>query len=135
MKAVLGLLLLAPCLAAHAGSIYLCKAYSGGTFWSQAHCNKHSALVESIVSVPDGIPWDQQVGLAEQQRRGAYQAPPPPSEVQHEQPAARTSQCKSLEAKVMQLDAMGRQPQSLQSLDWIRAERQSARNRQSELRC
>ncbi|MBK5207169.1 MAG: hypothetical protein JJD98_17760 [Polaromonas sp.] len=58
-------------LGAQAGSIYLCQAYSGGTFWAKPHCNQHSALIESIVSVPDNLPFDQQVALAEQQRNAA----------------------------------------------------------------
>ena len=68
MKRLLGALAVtASCVFAynaHAGTIYLCKAYSGGTFWAQAHCGKHSALIESIVSVPDNTPFKQQVALA-----------------------------------------------------------------------
>jgi hypothetical protein len=58
-------------LSSQAESLYLCKAYSGGTFWSQAHCRVHNALIESIVSVPDSLPFDQQVRLGEQQRQQA----------------------------------------------------------------
>lgn len=131
----LGLLLLLPMAAAHSGSIYLCKAYSGGTFWAQAHCNQHNALIESIVSVPDGIPWDQQVALAEQQRNGNRQ--PQHRVVSNEVNvhAARQSECKSLDARITQLDAMARQPQGAQMHDWIRSERKQARDRQFEIRC
>jgi hypothetical protein len=55
--------------SSQAGTIYLCKAYNGATFWSSAHCNQHNALVERIEYVADGIPWDQQVQQAEQARR------------------------------------------------------------------
>ena len=55
--------------SSQAGTIYLCKAYNGATFWSCAHCNQHNALVERIEYVADGIPWDQQVQQAEQARR------------------------------------------------------------------
>jgi len=51
--------------SAHAGTIYLCKAYNGSTFWAQAHCNQHNALIERIENVAD-VPWDQQVQQAEQ---------------------------------------------------------------------
>ncbi|CAN7258703.1 hypothetical protein LJR130_001053 [Variovorax sp. LjRoot130] len=51
--------------SAQAGTIYLCKAYNGSTFWAQAHCNQHNALIERIEHVAD-VPWDQQVQQAEQ---------------------------------------------------------------------
>lgn len=131
----LGLVLLLPMTAAQSGSIYLCKAYSGGTFWAQAHCNQHNALIESIVSVPDGIAWDQQVALAEQHRNGNRQ--PQHRVVSNEvnTHAARQSECKALDARVTHLDAMARQPQGAQMHDWIRSERKQARDRQFEIRC
>lgn len=49
MKFIRLLVVLSVCglaLGAQAGTIYLCKAYSGGTFWAKAHCNQHSALIE-----------------------------------------------------------------------------------------
>jgi len=49
---------------AQAATIYLRKAYNGSTFWAQAHCSKHNALIERIESVAD-VPWDQQVQQAE----------------------------------------------------------------------
>lgn len=51
--------------SAHAETIYLCKAYNGSTFWSQAHCSQHNALIDRIETVAD-VPWDQQVQQAEQ---------------------------------------------------------------------
>lgn len=124
-------------LLVHAGSIYLCKGYGGGTFWSQAHCRQHNALIESIVSVPESLPFDQQVSLAEQQRR-----PAPANSTTTVTTVTRTapvqdnmSVCKSLDARIAQLDAMARQPQSGQMQDWIRGERKTARDRQFGLRC
>jgi hypothetical protein len=130
-----GILLLLPVAAAHSGSIYLCKTYSGGTFWAQAHCNQHNALIERIVSVPDGLPWDQQVALAEQQRNGSRQPQHRvvPDEVNVH--ASRKSECRSLDARITQLDGMARQPQGAQTHDWIRSERKQARDRQFEIRC
>jgi hypothetical protein len=51
--------------SAHAGTIYLCKAYNGSTFWAQSHCNQHNAFIERIEHVAD-VPWEQQVQQAEQ---------------------------------------------------------------------
>lgn len=56
-------------LAAQADTIYLCKAYSGGMFWSDVSCGQRQATVDRMVSVPDGIPWDQKVALGEVARK------------------------------------------------------------------
>jgi hypothetical protein len=124
-------------LASEAGSIYLCKAYGGGTFWSQAHCRVHNALIESIVSVPDSLPFDQQVNLAQQQRQPAPAGTTTTVNTVVERSAAesRMSECKNLDARITQLDSMARQPQSGQTQDWIRGERKTARGRQFSLRC
>lgn len=122
-------------LSSHAATIYMCKAYSGGTFWSSAHCNTHNALIERMVNVPDSLPFEQQVRLAEQDR------------AQNQPPAASTTtvinqgvpnpqlQCTSLDARVVQLDAMARQPQTGQMQDWIRAERSKVRDEQFRIGC
>jgi hypothetical protein len=47
------------------GTIYQCRSYGGQTFWAQAHCHVHQALIVRIASVPTGLPFDQQVRLAE----------------------------------------------------------------------
>jgi hypothetical protein len=119
------------------GTIYHCKAYNGGTFWAQAHCSQHQALIDSIVSVPAGIPFEQQVQIAQQRRQALassiYSAPvpqssPPPA-------VANKAQCDMLNARVDHLDAMARQPQSAATQDWIRSERKTARDQQFALRC
>jgi hypothetical protein len=56
---------------ASANTIYHCTAYSGGTFWSSKHCHTHNALIDRTANVPTGIPWDQQVKIAESQRSAA----------------------------------------------------------------
>jgi hypothetical protein len=43
--------------------------------------------------------------------------------------------CEALEAKIASLDAMGRQPQTLQMYDWIRDERKKARDEQFRMPC
>ena len=119
------------------GTIYHCKNYSGGTFWAQAPCSQHNALIDRIASVPAGLPFDQQVQLAEQQRQAAerniaLQSTPLAA------PAATAgskAECAQLDRRVEELDAMARQPQSGQTQDWIRAQRQNARDRQFALRC
>lgn len=130
------LLLLLP-FAADAGSIYLCRAYSGGTFWSPTHCNQHSALIERIASVPDGLPWDQQVMLGEQQRAGGgssrvHQGGSSGSANHH---ASRQAECKALGTRISNLDSMARQPQSGRTQDRLRDQSKESRDRQFALRC
>jgi hypothetical protein len=124
---------------AEAATIYHCKAYSGGTFWSAAHCREHNALIDRIVTVPDGMPFDQQVNLGEQARaNGAAIATPPPQPavVQQVHPQVdRSAECSGLAARIAHLAAMARQPQSGYTQDWITAERRTARDRQFRLKC
>jgi hypothetical protein len=132
-------LALAP-LASHAGSIFLCKSYSGSMFWSKQHCREHNALIDWIVSVPDSLPWEQQVQLAEQDRarRAAETAPQRNVVVQQGQAtsaAGRQAECASLDAQITQWDAMARHPQSGQMQDWITAQKRKARDRQFQLKC
>jgi hypothetical protein len=126
-------------LSCDAGTIYMCKAYNGGTFWAAAHCNQHNALIEQIVSVPDSLPFDQQVRLAEQQRTPAASSAITitTNRTVSDVPAAQAMQaeCAALNARVESLDAQARHPQSAQMQDWIRGERKQARDRQFGLRC
>ncbi|HBE90691.1 MAG TPA: hypothetical protein DDW41_05795 [Candidatus Andersenbacteria bacterium] len=124
-------------LWAHSGSIYLCRAYSGGTFWAQAHCNQHNALIERIVSVPDSMPFDQQVKLAEQQRApmNSTTTVTRTTTINDSSATNRLSECKALDAQITNFDSMARQPQSGQMQDWISGEKKKARDRQFYLKC
>lgn len=127
-------------LSAQAGTIYLCKAYDGGTFWAQAHCNQYKSLIERIVSVPDGLPFDQQVAIGQQQRAAAASTVTTTTTVNRTvitQNAGNDHQteCKALDVQIQQYDAMARQPQSGQTQDWITAQRKKARDRQFQIKC
>lgn len=136
MKWLICLVSLFP-LCSDAGSIYLCRAYGGGTFWAQTHCNQHSALIERIVSVPDTLPFDQQVKLGEQQRQSAIHTNTVTNTaVINTSPAIRhIAECKALDTKIANYDAMARQPQSGQMQDWITAEKKKARDQQFRIKC
>lgn len=49
--------------------------------------------------------------------------------------AAKKLECESLDARVQYLDSMGRQIQGAQTMDWIRDERQKARDKQFRIPC
>ena len=72
MKSIMIAVALAVAGSAQAATIYLCKAYNGATFWAQAHCSKHNALIDRIEQVAD-VPWDQQVQQAEQAKAARSQ--------------------------------------------------------------
>lgn len=55
-----------PGLPARADQLYRCRAYGGGLFWSQVHCQQHGALVDRIEGVPSGLSPDRQIRVAEQ---------------------------------------------------------------------
>lgn len=116
-------------------TLFHCKAYSGGIFWANTHCNQHKALVDRMVSVPGSLPFDQQVRIAESQRQSAA--------VQQKVHVANTTvikpphreECKVLDAQIVHWDAMARQLQSGAAQDWIRDQRKNARDRQFSLHC
>lgn len=73
------------------GTIYRCKAYGGEMFWSARHCSQHRALIDRIASVPVGLPFNEQVRIAEGQARNVEN-----SIRQEQAAAARDALCSSL---------------------------------------
>lgn len=123
-------------LGAMADTLYLCKSYGGGTFWADGHCSKHKALIERMVSVPNGLPFDQKVQLGEQQRK-ASSGPSTQNQAitQSFQAENSRAECVSLKERVAYLDSMARQPQTGQMQDWIKEQKSHARSRQFQLHC
>ncbi len=117
--------------------LYYCRAYNGGKFWANTHCRERNSLVERIMTVRQGMPFDQQVELGRQQLNGRNTSPGVTRSVtivqQHQ--ASPTTSCDALDARVKHYDAMARQPQSGQMQDWISAERKKARDQQFRMRC
>ena len=50
---------------ATAATIYECRAYNGSSFYSTGLCHEHKAAGVGMHTVPDGMPFDQQVKLIE----------------------------------------------------------------------
>ncbi|WP_066271259.1 hypothetical protein [Hydrogenophaga palleronii] len=128
-----------------AGSVtlYHCKAYSGGSFWANTHCNQHRALIDRMVSVPGHLPFAQQVEIAEGDRAAAARLIAEQQRQTHvtvvptarDQRMARAEECRALNERIAYLDALARQPKTARTQDWIRAERKKTRDRQFALRC
>jgi hypothetical protein len=144
---VLGLLSLLP-VVPQAASLYLCKAYSGGSFWSAQPCQGQQALVDRIVTVPDGLTFKEQVRLGEQARTeadrlrqgetgGGKTGPQARHKLVHhaDQPRKKQAGCATFEAKLDKLDAQARQAQTAKAQDKIAAQKRRLREQQSELHC
>lgn len=121
------------------GTLYHCKAADGRTFWAQAACSQHHAMLDRMTTVPTDLSFEQQVEIAEHRRQALMVPSSPPAASIVAQtfsaPNADKAECKLLDARVQELDALARQPQSAATQDWIRSERKKARDRQFELRC
>lgn len=117
-------------------TLFHCKAYNGGTFWARSHCNQHKALVDRMVNVPGSLPFDQQVAMAEGNRRDAASSAPDqrPLAARVVVPANKDA-CKELEERIRHLDSTARQPQSAGFQDRLRELRKQARDQQFALRC
>lgn len=122
--------------SAHATTPYHCKNYSGGTFWSSDACANHRALIDRLVTVPDNMPFEQQVQIGNQARAEAEGL----KARQISQPAPVTPQapevnCAAISKEIAALDSMARQPQSAGTQDWISQRRKSLRDIQFRSKC
>ena len=92
-------------------TIYLCKGYSGGSFWSDRTCGAQRATIDRMTTVPAWLPFNQQVAIARGEAREAarlYELPQPVSAAAIE-PAEpirnRPSICAIYDQQVRDLDA------------------------------
>jgi hypothetical protein len=126
-----------------AGSIFLCRVYSGGSILSSSRCDATKAVVEREIYVPDSLTWDQQVTYAEQvlSASRALQQAPNVANTNSVTTITTTAQqssgamCQALAAEIANYDAMARQPQSGQTQDWIAERKRAARTKQFGLHC
>jgi len=116
MRLLLPAIVLAFCSSVNASTIYYCKAYSGGMFWSNTVCSSQKAVIERTANVPDGMPFNQQVELAQQQldaSKKLYVQPAP-------QMNSVGSSCEQLAAERRGLD------QITEKMIWVPIEKQNA---------
>jgi hypothetical protein len=83
-----------------ADTVYRCRAYNGEAFWAKHHCHEHKSLVEGIYTVPDNMPFEQQVDLAQRGVSRANSAKAAESEER-----MRASQCASINLQLRQLES------------------------------
>lgn len=88
-------------------------------------------------SVPSGMPFDQQVQMAQAQRAKSAALTTPPvqtTRVESSTPS-KPSQCAALDARIHYLDQLGRAGGTAQYMDWIANERKQSRDQQFRMRC
>ena len=79
-------------------TIYECRAYNDSTFFSADPCGKQKAVGVALHTVPDGMPFDQQVKIIEDGlRRKAANARQEDSE------RNRLGQCGQIDRELMEL--------------------------------
>jgi hypothetical protein len=133
-------------LPARADTVYLCRSYSGGRFWSERPCAERQALIDRMVSVPAGLPFDQQVKLGEQARADGERLSQPMPSAAAAHPARKTTsprpgyppakdECARLAHRLEQIDTQSRQPQSGDKQDRLTAQKRKVRERQAKLGC
>ena len=119
MRILLTAFVLLFCSSGNAATIYLCKAYAGGMFWSNAVCSSQKAVIERTANVPDGMPFNQQVDLAQQQLSASQKL--------YAQPAPQSnsvgSSCAQLVAERRNLDEI------TEKMIWVPIENQNANYR------
>jgi len=120
-----------------AASIYLCKTYSGQLFWSSAHCHQSDGLILRTVTVPDGMPFEQQVELGRQaEAEGKRLREVPKATVkQPSSSSSKRSTCASLTKRARQLDSYARSGLSAREQERVRQERKSVREQEYRLGC
>jgi hypothetical protein len=127
-------------MVGQAATLFHCKNPEGGTFWSSAHCSKHNAWIDRTVTVPDNMPFEQQVQIGNKVRSDAealYAQPPSTHQtIVHRQVIQQPEiDCVAISQEIAALDALARQPQSAGAQDAIAQRRRSLRDMQFRNRC
>jgi hypothetical protein len=128
-------------LQAAAGTVYLCRALAGGDYWSSSPCDARQGIGIRNYAVPDGMTFEQQVAMAQQQQAasrspGHEQHSGTPRTPQRATPRAdKAATCDALNEEIGQVDALARQGQSAQGQENLRQRRERLRTRQFRLGC
>ncbi len=121
-----------------AATVYECRSYSGSTFYASNYCSQHNAVGVLNHSVPDGLPFDQQVQIVNA-TKGREAARKREDEARWAQSAASPNtkefECKQIDQAIAQKDSQLRQPHSAQWGDHLTAERKKLMDRRFDLRC
>ena len=121
--------------------IYLCnRPDKSELWWIHEECSRRSWTVVDSVRVPAEISWDEQVEVAKQKRAGKMTRPVIAPNFSNSNSNSNSNndnsaRCQWLDRRVKELDNMGRAGSRYYNLEYVRSERQSARDEQFSLRC
>lgn len=109
-------------------TLYLCKAYSGGSFWSSTSCQAQRATIDRIATVPGHLPFEQQVAIAngEAQEAAALYAATGVGVTAGNtggNSSPHAAECAAFDEALRNHDAAARMPQSGQVQDGLRQQR------------
>lgn len=121
-------------------TLYRCKPYSGGSFWSTRHCNQQQALVDRMVTVPRNMTLNQKIALAE---RSVIKPQPPvqrsttpaPTSPRSAGLSTKQAECKALDEEIRKIDARTRELLLAPEQDRLRVQRRKAHDRRFFLHC
>lgn len=117
--------------------IYLCKRPdTSQPWWIHEECSRRRWTVIDSVRVPSNVHWNDQVAIAQRKRAEKAARPTFTPRYSTATPADdNRGACENLNRRVAELDSMGRAGGTVRRMEWIRSERQSARDKQFQLRC
>ena len=119
-------------------TLYRCKPYSGGAFWSTRHCNQQEALVDRMTTVPRNLTLNQKIPLAERSLKKTQPSVQQSTAQVPQRSAAspdKQTECSELNKLIQHIDAQTRQPLPAFEQDQLRGQRKAARDKQFALRC
>lgn len=130
------------------GQIYRCRAYGGGQFWSDRHCQQHGALIERIESVPAGMSFERQVKVAEQaagrgakavrigdSRRSEQAILEREARVRARELARQQARCAKWQAELERQQSFSRQKLTARRQEFIRNKQQVLRQQREQAGC
>ena len=126
-------------LLGEAATIHECRAYNGSTFYSTSRCSQHNALGVLNHTVPDGLPFDQQLAMVR-----AAKAKEQVRVLEHETRRLtshssternKDGRCGQLDQAISATDSALRQPHSAQRGDQLTAGRKRLMDQRFDLRC
>ena len=132
MKFLIAVILLFASASSSGATIYECRAYNGSSFFSSGPCGEHKAVGVFLHTVPDGMPFDQQVKIVEDgQRRKVANAR------QEDSDRSRLGECGQIDRELKDLQTKYTNWQYI-PIDQVNADQGRERDlkaRRSQFRC
>lgn len=115
--------------------IYLCRRPNiDELWWSSSTCESQGWSIVDSAKVPTNVDWKTQLSIAKRFRADEIKASNQRGNWQHHQNTVQQKQtpssCETLDERIKWLDSAARAGGSVKRMEWLRQERQSARDRQ-----